>query len=336
MVGVGNAPRCWRPHAFVHVLILTLAAGGLRAQPVIPFLYERTSYVEGLISPLAWWANPALAAGCEEPTLYTANASPVGTYYTISSVRFYVPLPHRLVLGMGVMGAGADQTGSFNATEQGATYEGDFFFSRPSFQAGIAGDLPAGLKVGGLLSFGLERLSVGVDLADEFFVLGMGAGVLSPRLAGILQVSLAAYWAGHFQYESYWDSDVKVGLVAILPGDLVKLKLEYTQPMPEVLQFDDWGRGYSYEVLSMLASVRAASFLTILAGYSTDFGIADADNGNVLHLGVELPRTLRLSFFGGYELGLSIDRRWHIIHRIWLGYHFGSRDAEEAGESGAS
>jgi hypothetical protein len=296
-------------------------------------LYERTTYVEGLASPLAWWANPALTAGCEVPTLFTANASPVGRHYTLSSVRFFIPLPRTITLGFGVMGGGAEQTGSLNATEEGVTYKSDFFFSRPSFQTGLAARLPLDLSVGGIVSLGLERLSVGVDLTEEFFLLGLGAGVLTPAIAGILRFSLAAYWAGHFQYESYWDSDLKAGLTATFAGDIVNVKLEYSQPMPRALQFDTFDGRHSYEVLSALAAVRAARFLTVLAGYTTDFGTADGHNGNALHAGVELPRMPQLPFFGGYELGISLTYRWHIIHRIWLGYGFGSRPTDKNGDS---
>ena len=321
--GTSRSIWCHARSCCAALLVLIVVGSHTHATSVVPFFFERTIYLEGLLSPLAWWANPASVVECESPTLFTANASPIGRYFTVSSVRFFLPIRDRVTLGFGVMGAGPDQTGSLNATGDGVSYCSNFIFSRPSFQVGTALKLPLQSSVGGLFSIGMEQASVGLEQFENFALLGLGLGWLSPAIVHMVQFSLSAFWAGHFHHETYWDGDFKLGVRVRIPDDLVSFKLEYSHPMPEALQYHDLlpSIPIPYAALNVLVAVRTGALWSVLLGYSSDFGEADTDNGNALHAGIDLRQSEQLPFFGGYEVAISMDRRWNVIHRFWLGYN---------------
>ncbi len=324
---MGRTIRCGRAAALTLGVCMTLAATGHAGQ-IVPHLFERTLYLEGLTSPLAWWANPALTAGIEQPCLLTVNASPVGDLYTISSVRFALPVHARLALGIGIAGAGPDQTGSFQVTNSGATYESRFIFSRPSFQLGAASSLPYVGSVGMLLMGGLEEVPVGAEQLETYGLFGVGFGWLTPSLYGV-QGSVAALWVGHFQYETFWDGDIKIGIRVTLPEELLRVSVEYSRALPDFLRRLDPTQSWAYEALKAMVALRAGSIIDVYSGLSTDFYTYDGHNGTCVHVGAGLRKSDVNPFLGGYELGVSVDGRWHVQHRFWVGYAISPRGAKD-------
>lgn len=312
-------------------LLLGLCSGFVtngHAGQIMPHLFERTLYLEGLTAPLAWWANPALTAGIEQPHLLTVNVSPVGDWYTISSVRFALPVHERLALGVGVAGAGPDQTGSFQVTNSGATYESRFIFSRPSFQLAAASTLPYAGSLGILLTAGIEEVPVGAEQLESYGLFGVGLGWLSPSLYGI-QGSIAALWVGHFQYVTFWDGDIKIGIRATLPEELLRMSIEYTRALPQSLRRPDPSQSWEYEALKAIVALRAGSVIDVYSGLSTDFEDYDGHNGTCVHVGAGLRKSDVNPFLGGYELGVSVDGRWHVLHRFWIGYAIPPREPSD-------
>ena len=319
------------------VLLAFGLAAAPRSEQLVPYLVERTTYLEGILAPVAWWANPALALTADKPTLLTVNATPVGDFYTISSVRFAAPIGERFVLGAGVTGAGPSQTGTYTVDNTGATHESNFIFSRPSLQVCFAGKIPYAGDLGMLLVGGMESVVIGAEQSN-FGVFGMGLGWLSPSLLGA-QVSLAGLWTGHFQFDTYWDADARVGIRWGSADELVRVSAEYARPMPEALRLADNTIPSAYEVLKVLAAVRINRALDIHAGVSSDFHKDyDEHNGTMLHLGPELGAGEATPFIGGYDFGISLDGRWHVLHRLWLGYRIAPQrenlDTEESRPEG--
>ena len=70
------------------------------------FLFQRSTYLENLCMPAAWWANPALVAEITEKTAMTVNVTPLGNVFTIASAKYCAPLGARGGWGVGLMGAG--------------------------------------------------------------------------------------------------------------------------------------------------------------------------------------------------------------------------------------
>ena len=298
------------------------------------FFYERTVYLEHLLMPGAWWANPALPAELEHSTLQTINASPLGDRYTISSVRFFRPLLPVLTVGMGILGVGEDQTGSLSADPEGVSYRSSFFFSRPSVQTGAAVAVPYAGRAGVGVSFGAERISTGIDHMRTFPTLGMGAGWLSPKIAGMVDFSASVFLLGHFLSDPYWNRDAKLGLRLQLPDELVRIAVEYSFPFEGGFRFRTPRRPWTYEVLKAVVSVRIYRALGVVAGFSSDFHSADDPvyypyfNGDCLHGGLELAKSDLYPFFGGYEVGVSVDGRWNVIHHVWVGMQFRGTEAQ--------
>ena len=301
------------------------------ADPAVAFPYTRTVYVEEMGSPAAWWANPALAAWVDAPTLLTANASPVGKLYTVSSVRFLAPLAFGLRLGVGVSAFGSEQTDTFQATEAGADYQGKFAFSRPDFEIGAAYPFTYAGSVGVLLKAGLERVSVGAGQTENYGVFTVGLGWVSPGIARCAWLSLAAQWTGHFLYERYWDSEGKIGLRLAVPGELVTLDITYARPLPLWLSPSAAPYGWTYQAAKAILSVRTSRLIALLAGASSDFSIVDEHNGTCVHAGLALLPSTVNPFVGGYEIGVSVNERWHFLHRFWVGYRILRRPARDSG-----
>lgn len=315
------APRAEAGFRVAFTVAALLVAHTARAEQIMPYFAERAVYLEGGYAPLAWWANPALISPPGQPILLTANVSPVGDEYTVSSVRFAAPAGSRLTLGGGIAGAGPSQTGSYTVDNSGATYQSNFVFSRPSLQLSVSGAPPVVGRLGVLASFGVERLPVSYDESKNFFVLGLATGWVSPALLG-MQMSLAAYWTGHFQYESYWDADVRAALLWSAPSEFVRVWVDYSRPFPRSLRVVDASVGYEYQVLKAMASVRLNRAFDLSAGVSSDFHTYDEHNGTLLHLCLELRPTEHLPFTGGYDIAVTPSRRLHLLHRVWLGYLF--------------
>lgn len=326
----------------IHLVRMSVVAAAVLAGPCsayedVLFFYERTVYLEGLLMPGGWWANPALPATIEHHTLQTTNASPLGDRYTISSVRFFWPIVPVLTVGIGILGVGEDQTGSLSAEPGGVSYRSSFFFSRPSVQTGAAVSLPYAGSAGAIFSVGAERLSVGIDQTRSFPTLGIGAGWLSPKVAGMLDFSASVFLLGHFLTVPYWEHDAKLGVRLQLPNEMVSVALEYAFPLKNGWRFRTPRRPWTYEVLKAVASVRVYRALGVLAGFSSDFHSDDDPvyypyyNGDCLHGGVEIAESTVYPFFGGYEVGVSVDGRWNVIHHVWLGMQFGRNEEEAAG-----
>jgi hypothetical protein len=315
------------------VLLLALLSSLAGAYEEGLYLFRRAVYLETAAMTGAWWANPALAADVTERTVLTVNASPIGDRYTISSARFLWPIMPALGAGVGIVGGGEDQTGRFLASNEGATYNSRFVFSRPSFQAGVAGRLEIAGAAGVLASIGMERLSIGLDRYDNFMTLGFGVGWISPAVLNILEFGASTFWTRHLLDENaYWERDAKLGLRLITPQEWVRATVEYAFPLTEGFQFRTPRRPWTYEILKVLVSVRAYGILGALIGLSTDFSTSSElweYNGEMLHLGLETRTTTVYPFFGGYELGISLDGRWNIVHRFWFGYLFGTRSRQK-------
>ena len=291
------------------------------------FLFQRSTYLENLTMPGAWWANPASIAEINKKTALTATVAPLGYTYTIASVMYASPVTARFGWGIGILGAGINPNpdGSLQADNSGAHYKSRVTFSNPSIQLGAAAKDARDVCIGLLGDFGLEQLPDGQGGQANFAAMGIGLGVMTPYLFNHLSLAVSLMSTGHFWVQSYWDHDGKAGVRFKLPDSSIIGSLEYTFSLASgAIKYIYNAPANYYQVVKGLASIKVLSIAGVLAGFSDDLGIL-SENGAMIHLGAELRKSTIYPFFGGYEIGVSTSKRTRdlIIHRFWLGYCFG-------------
>jgi hypothetical protein len=316
------------PGMKVHSLIvclLTLAASEcLAVNDSLYFLLQRSTYLENILMPCAWWANPASVAEIGGKTALIANVTPLGNVYTIASARYAAPMAGRFAWGVGILGAGINPNphGSLQADNSGARYNSHFTFNNPSIQIGAGGVLAGGIAVGVLADAGTERLPDGSGGQMNFWTWGLGFGIMTPYFLNSLSFAFSTMSTGHYWIEPYWDHDGKTALRFKTSDSLVMGSLEYTFSMVSGTLWHIYNSSPAYyQVFKTSASIKMLSIAGALLGYSQDLGIL-SDNGAMLHLGVELRRSSVYPFFGGYEVGVGLTQlhRDLLVHRLWVGY----------------
>jgi hypothetical protein len=299
------------------------------AEENVFFIYPRTTYMENIMVPGMWWANPALLAQIDNTTLFTSNVLPLENFYTISSIRCMIPVFPSVTTGLGIFGAGEYRfsSSSTRATEHGIEYRSTFTFTRPSFQAGIAADMHSLGQIGLLASLGTELYSVSITDERYYPTYSAGIGYYSPALLDVLHGSLSIFCTAHTREEWQWENTAKAGIIIVVPDSLVVSSLEYAFSLsPQAFSlFNPSPRGM-YEVIKGAVSVRVMGIMGVMAGVSVDGGLDRLyNNGTIVHAGLELRRSETYNFYGGYEIGLSTDGRWTIPHRLWIAYSFGKK-----------
>ncbi len=336
MINTRKVDNFRMPHFRKYLIVLFLFAGVFAQSSMdsLPFFYERSIYLENLITPGAWWASPTCIASIDKTTLYTSTIGLLGGEYSISTVRAIVPLDTGINVGVGVTGTGITAGSSGNGSNGGAQITSIFSFSRPSFEGALSYDrLPIG-TVGGLLLGGTESIQGQADYTPStYFFWGYSLGWLSPAVLHSVKLSLSTLSVHHspFSYASLWDHDIKAGLLVNVFDSLVLGSIEYGYSLGGPFSFLNTGDNYStyYEVLKGDFSMRVKNIVGILLGFSRDTRNI-YDNGSSYHAGVELRRSNIYPFYGGYEAGVSPYASHHgsqlsIINRIWVGYGFSKK-----------
>ncbi len=200
---------------FVALAILLLAARPARgANDSLYFLYQRTTYLENLLTTGGWWANPALTGEITVPTGYTINVTPLGYSYTLASVKYLFPVLNHFGAGIGVMGTGIapNQSAQFSSNEVSTSSQ--FTFSNPSFQLGFGGRIPAIGGVGALIDIGEETVPNGFTggSPSDYLLTRFGLGVLTPYYYASVSVTGTALATLPDWDRLYMDSNAKIGL----------------------------------------------------------------------------------------------------------------------------
>jgi len=301
---------------------IAAAAPALCVNDSLYFLFQRSTYLENLCMPAAWWANPALTAEIGGKTALTVSVTPLGNTFTIASAKYCAPIGARGGWGIGLMGAGISPDPSLQANNSGAQYSSHVTFSNPSIQLAGGLKIPYIGSIGALGDFGLELLPNFSGGEENYFSMGLGAGFLTPYAWDYLSLSLFAMSRGHFWIQNFWDHDGKVGLRLKTPDSLVLGSLEYTVSFSSgSVKFIGNSPAYYYQVVKALMSLKIYAIMGVLIGYSDDLGIF-SNNGSMIHGGVELRRSSVYPFFGGYELGVSLTHSALLVHHLWLAYSF--------------
>jgi hypothetical protein len=312
----------------IFAAIALLSCSVRAANDSLYFLYQRTTYLENLLTPGGWWANPALTGEITVPTGYTINVTPLGYSYTLASVKYLFPFLKHFGAGIGIMGTGIAPDQSTQITSAGANYNSQFTFSNPSFQLGIGGRMPAIGSAGILVDVGAEMLPNGQGGSSNFLITRGGLGILTPYFFKCVSFSATALATYHFWQQIYMDDNAKLGLRTTFLDDMILGSAEYTLSFKSRLAPSFYTTsGFTYEVFKAMMSVRVYKIAGILAGYSTDFGQFSqmyTGNGNCIHLGLEIRQMNEFPVFGGYDLGVSTTWQGLLIHRLWIGYRFNS------------
>jgi hypothetical protein len=288
----------------------------------LPYLYQRTTYLENLTMNGAWWANPALTGEITEKTASTVDITPLGLYqFTIVSAKYLFPFGGNFGAGLGIMGEGMGQ--SQNQTTQvtgnGATLTSNFSFSNPSFQCGLGMHFKNVGSAGLLFNVGQELLPLGDGTSYNFPLMGLGVGALTPYFFNTISLSFTTMATWRFWQQEYLDYDGKAGFRFRVLDDFILGSLEYSFSFNSSESF--YSSAYHYRVVKSLLSIRIYKIAGLLIGYSSDFG-GFKDMGPTLHAGLELRHSDVYPYFGGYELALGTNQRILITHQIWVGYCF--------------
>ena len=288
----------------------------------VSHIYRLTGWLENALFDGAWWINPALPATLDEALITTVNVSPLRDRYTLSSLRLLLPLTQPATLGLGILGAGPDQTGQFASDGSGATYSSRFRFTRPSLQTGASVRTRYGLSAGILLSAGFESIQVTADENALYPLVAWSTGLLvsatgSPLLAG-------GSWSRtvHFQPVTFVEQDIRIVGMLSLADTLVSIASHFTlSSAPSAsrspLVFDP-----VVYALNTQLRLRIRHPLGISLGVSSDFLDRRYIHrmGTSLHGGVEILRSNAYPFYGGYEVAVLLASQRHIFHRFWFGY----------------
>jgi hypothetical protein len=306
------------------VIIASAAHGATGGNDSLYFLYQRSTYLENLYMPGAWWANPAVTAEINTRTALTVNVMPLGNVYTIASAKYLTPIGNNIGIGVGILGFGINPNpdGSLQATNSNAQYTSHFTFSNPGLQFAAGMKIPDYGSIGLLFNIGAELLPDGNGEQSNYTVIGFGAGWLTPYFLNAMSLSISAMSTGHLWLENFWDYDGKAGMRFKTSDSLIMGSLEYTVSFVSgSIKYIGNSPAYYYQVVKGLMSFKAYTILGILLGYSQDLDIY-SHNGSMLHTGLELRQSNINNFFGGYDLGISMTRRDLMVHRIWVAYCF--------------
>jgi len=288
------------------------------------FLFQRSTYLENLCMPGAWWANPAVMAEINAKTALTTSVTPLGNTFSIASVKYFAPLGGKAGWGIGLLGAGINPDPSLQATSGGAQYSSHFSFSNPSIQLAGGYNIPSIGSIGVLGDFGMELLPNFSGGKDNFFTMGLGAGFLTPYWRNYLSLSLCAMSREHFWIQQVWNNDGKIGLRLKTPDSLVLGSLEYTVSFASgTIKYIGNAPANYYQVVKALASLKMYTVLGLVFGFSQDLEIY-SNNGTMLHGGIEMRQSSVYPFFGGYEIGVSLTHSALLVHHFWLAYTFAS------------
>ena len=311
-------------HSICAIAIMALPC--LAVDDSLYFLFQRSTYLENLSMPCAWWANPAIIAETDKKTALIGSVTPLGNVYTIASARYAAPAFGRFGWGIGILAAGINSNpdGSLQASNEGARYSSQIALSNTSIQLGGAARTPGDFLAGILLDFGAEQLPDGSGQQSNFAKLGMGIGAITPYFMNKVSLALSFMSTGHFWYQPYWDHDGKACMRFKSSDSLIMGSLEYTFSLASgAIKYIYNSPATYYQVVKGLMSYKVLGIVGVLAGYSQDLGIL-SDNGPMIHLGAELRQSTVYRFFGGYEIGIATTQRHRdiIVHRLWLGYCF--------------
>jgi hypothetical protein len=314
-------------HAAALLLAGILIAASRGQQPPqldsLPFFYERSVYLENLITPGAWWANPGCIAAIDRPTIYTSTVGLLGGLYSMSSVRGIFPVDTSLKVGFGITGTGGSAGSSLTSSGAGAQASSIFSFSQPSFEGAVSyANWPIG-TVGAILLGGSESVQDPADgTSSLYYFWGYDLGWISPSLLKTINFSFSTLTVSNHWITTLWSFDAKAGLLVNVHDSLVLGSLEYGFPLKT--------GGYpSYTVLKGDVSIRVKSIVGVLLGYGKDIPNF-YDNGSTYHAGLELRRSNIYPFYGGYEVGLSPWASRHgsefsVLNQIWVGYGFAKK-----------
>ncbi|MBD3346912.1 MAG: hypothetical protein GF401_17805 [Chitinivibrionales bacterium] len=294
--------------------------------------FQRTLYLENILSPGNWWANPALLSKIETRTILTSNVAPLAGKYVIASARALFPITEYFKCGVGILGTGLyEKTSQTNTTidGRGVSTSGSFSFDRPSLQFGIAGNLPYLGSVGGLTAFGFEEPR-DLQRSQRSFIWSIGGGVISPLFFNMTGFSISYMATGIINVQSRWYHDGKLGMHFSFNDDFIRAMTSFSFTANSSLGLWNQQSG-DYQVFKTMVSIRTLEILGTLVGMSSDlenFGpLSDlydksSVNGNCIHLGLELRKTDYSPYFGGLDMGISITNPGHIFVRFWFGYEF--------------
>ncbi|MBN2037543.1 MAG: hypothetical protein JW768_12450 [Chitinispirillaceae bacterium] len=302
----------------------------------IYYFFQRTVYLETLEQNGAWWASPARMSAARATSVFTSNTGLLGGKYSISSVRVLFPIYDSTTAGIGLTGASTRETRSFTGDQSGGHFSSNFNFSRPSLEAAISYSPPFGGTIGILGVTGTESIlpHATSTIPRYYFIWGMGIGLLSPSLFSTVQFSLTTLSVCHYQIDAWWDHGVKTGMLLEVSDGLVRGSLEYGFSLKNGFYLPS-GRddNYAYEVIKGTASLRFRSIAGFILGFSRD-SRNFRDNGSTLHTGLELRPSKVYPYWGGYEMGASLNatrferddsRALSLIHRFWAGYTFSKK-----------
>jgi hypothetical protein len=293
------------------------------------YLYQRSIYLENILTPGAWLANPALASEIGRPALLTTNVMPLGDQYLFAAVRGFYPLRSGLSLGIGLLGTGTYNHGSSNAGSQGDGFSanGDFAFTGPDFQAGAAYAIAGAGAIGVMTTLGWNFPPSDTSTLATETAWGIGAGWLSPWYFHTFSVSLSVMSIGHFREIAYWEHNGKAGIRLSLFSDVLRGSIESALLFGKALGIFTDNSSAPYEAMKTLWSLQVYRIFGALLGFSTDYagrwtthGVRIADNGNCIHVGAELRKTEEYAFWGGYDMGISLSYPSSILHRFWFAY----------------
>jgi len=320
-----------RASLYVSFVTITAAIPCFAVNDSLYFLFQRSTYLEQLTMPGAWWANPALITEIDAKTVMSVNVTPLGNIYTLASAKYILPVTSTFSAGVGILGAGISPGGSLQAGQSGVSYQSRSTFSNPSVQLAVGLKLPWGGALGVLGDVGAELLPDGYGGQSNFPIAGFGLGILSPWLFNHLSLSLSSMSTGHFWQQTYWNYDGKAGVRYKTADSLLIGSLEYTFSLfKDTISWLYQSDNHSYQVVKGMVSFKVYSIAGILLGYSSDLGNL-SDNGNLLHLGAELRQSNVYPYFGGYEMGIALSsiHRNLLVHHFWVGYAFRERTGQQ-------
>ena len=320
-------------YSAVPFILLLCMAGGLMAQQAdqadIYYYYQRTTYLENLNQPGAWWANPALLSSIDRTTVFTSSTGLLGRKYSISSSRIIFPVLPQFNAGFGLTGSARGEGRSGTGTNSGFSFSSYFNFTKPSLEAGMSFAPRILGTLGALLLTGTasETPSYAYDSSIRVtrFFWGYGFGWISPALLKTVSFSFSTLSVYNVQYLWQWENCAKAGVVLNVKDSAVLGSLEYGFSLDGAAGtlFRTRENAPYYEVLKGTVSIRFRSIAGLILGWSLDTKNG-SDNGSTYHAGVELRRSTVYPCYGGYEMGLSTTNYSNsvsIIHRFWIGFN---------------
>lgn len=315
------------------LILLLCMIKGLSAQQAdqadLYYYYQRTTYLENLNQPGAWWSNPALLSSLSRTTVFTSSTGLLGRKYSISSSRIIIPVIPQLNAGFGLTGTARGEGRSGSGTNGGLSFSSYFNFTKPSIEAGMSfaprdfGTFGA-LALTGTVS---ETPSYAYDSTNRVtrFFWGYGLGWISPAVLKTFSFAFSTLSVYNVQFLWAWENCAKAGILLNVKDSAVSGSIEYgfSLDAPAGALFSNRDHAPQYEVLKGTVSIRFRSIAGFILGYSLDTKNG-SDNGATYHAGVELRRSTVYPCYGGYEMGLSTTNSSNsasLIHRFWVGFN---------------